>query len=355
MKVTNRKVRLSITGSSIAPGPQGSLSEQLTFLRDLEDMGLLHLVGGGSADSQSGVYAAMGLVAEHTRTAKVGPLVDNPYTRLPTVAAGEISMIQYISGGRAFFCLGTGGGQARAALQQMGLAPAKMAELREYAGAVKGLCAGQEVEYHGRRLKILGHRTPSNVPLYLDASGPQSMRLVGEIGDGAIIPFGVGRDAVAQLKSAIANGADRAGRDPNTIDCWWFPAVMLGKSEAEALDRVKFYLAMRTKSVMSYASLKGVPDHLHEPIKAFRKEYVAAEHGRPDLKTNGALLDKYRLTAWAADRQAIIGPPERIVERIQEISSWGVTNITFPLWEPTFDQRRQTARIFAERVVPYVS
>ena len=115
--MADAKVRLSI-GTRIAFGGPVPLRDQLRYLQDLEDMNLLHIVGGGRADSQSGVYSAMGLVAEHTRWAKVGPLVDNPHTRPPTVAAGEITTIQDISGGRAFFCLGTGGGQARATLRQ---------------------------------------------------------------------------------------------------------------------------------------------------------------------------------------------------------------------------------------------
>ena len=98
MPVADAKVRLSI-GTRIAFGGPVPLRDQLRYLQDLEDMNLLHIVGGGRADSQSGVYSAMGLVAEHTRWAKVGPLVDNPHTRLPTVAAGEITTIQDISGG----------------------------------------------------------------------------------------------------------------------------------------------------------------------------------------------------------------------------------------------------------------
>ena len=352
--MADAKVRLSI-GTRLAFGGPVPLRDQLRYLRDLEDMNLLHIVGGGRADSQSGVYSAMGLVAEHTRRAKVGPLVDNPHTRLPTVAAGEITTIQDISEGRAFFCLGTGGGQARATLRQYDLAPATMSEYGEYAAAVKGLCAGEEVDYHGHRLKLRSYPQPSMVPLYLDASGPRAIRLVGEIGDGAITPYGISRDAVTQLKAGFAEGAQTVDRDPEAIDCWWSAAVMLGKSEEEALEKIKFYLAMRTHSLMSYPERKGAPPELHEPIRTFRREYDLTAHGRPDATSNAALLDKCGLTSWSAARHAILGPPEQVVERLQEIAGWGVTNITFPLWEPTWDARRAAARVWAEKVVPFVS
>lgn len=347
-------IRLSI-GGGIAPGRTDSLSDQLALLREMEELNLLHLAGGGGADAQSGLYAAMALVAEHTRRTLVGSMVDNPYTRLPTVAAGEISMIQQISGGRAFFCLGTGGGQARATLRQFGLEPTTLAVFREYAAAVKGLCAGVPVEYQGRTLQIWGDREPSNVPLYLDVSGPRGMRLCGEIADGAIIPYGISQEAVAQFKEGIAEGARAVGRDPAAVECWWIPPVMLADTEAEALEKLKFYLAMRTNSIMSYPEKKAVPEELHERIRAFRAEYVPTAHSRPDLKTNSALLDKHDLTEWAASRHAILGPPGRIVERILEVASWGVTNIMFALWDRTVEDRRKSVRIFAEKVLPHVT
>lgn len=130
---------------------------------------------------------------------------------------------------------------------------------------------------------------------------------------------------------------------------------MLADTEAEALEKLKFYLAMRTNSIMSYPEKKAVPEELHERIRAFRAEYVPTAHSRPDLKTNSALLDKHDLTEWAASRHAILGPPGRIVERILEVASWGVTNIMFALWDRTVEDRRKSVRIFAEKVLPHVT
>ena len=111
---------------------------------------------------------------------------------------------------------------------------------------------------------------------------------------------------------------------------------------------------MRTNSIMSYPERKAVPERLHEQIRRYREDYVPTEHSNPDLKTNGALLDKHGLTEWAAGRHAILGPPERIVERLLEIREWGVTNIMFALWERGLDNRRQAARVIADKVLPYV-
>jgi 5,10-methylenetetrahydromethanopterin reductase len=221
--------------------------------------------------------------------------------------------------------------------------------------AVKGLCAGEEVVYHGHRLKFWGDRESSRVPLYLDASGPKAMQLVGEIAEGTITPYGISKDAVTQLKDNLGAGSGLAGRDPQVIDCWWIPTTMIAPTKEQALEKVKFYLAMRAMSIMSFPERKGIPEQFHDSIRAFRKEYVATEHSRPDLKTNGALLDKHGLTRWMADRHAILGPPEQVVERIQEIAEWGVTNILISLWDRTLEERRQTARVYAEKVLPHVS
>lgn len=53
------------------------------------------------------------------------------------------------------FCLGSGGGISTEVFHLMGVNnPASIAEVREYGLAVKGLCAGEEVQYKGPTLKI---------------------------------------------------------------------------------------------------------------------------------------------------------------------------------------------------------
>ena len=186
-----------------------------------------------------------------------------------------------------------------------------MSEYGKYAAAVKGLCAGEEVDYHGHRLKLRGYPQPSMVPLTSTRPGPRAMRLVGQIGDGAITPYGISRDAVTQLKAGFAEGAQTVDRDPEAIDCWWpCAAVMLGKSEEEALEKIKFYLAMRTHSLMSYPERKGAPPELHGPIRTFRREYDLTAHVAPDATSNAALLDKYLLTSWAAPAMPSSGHPD---------------------------------------------
>jgi len=70
-----------------------------------------------------------------------------------------------------------------------------------------------------------------------------------------------------------------------------------------------------------------VPDQLHQGVRALQREYRSDVHFNPVLgKTNAALLDKYGLTDWAAERFAVAGPPEYCVERLQELVGWGMTS-----------------------------
>ncbi|MER7007562.1 LLM class flavin-dependent oxidoreductase [Dactylosporangium sp. NPDC000555] len=330
-----------------------SLAEQIRYLRELEAMGLLHIAGTSDA-MENGMCGGLALTAEHTTHAMVGPVMATPASKNPTVAAGEIMMTNWVSGGRAFFGLGTGRGVVTASLRQYGRKPATLAELREYALAVKGLCAGEEVDYQGHRLSIWGFE-PSPVPLYLDVSGPKSARLAGEIADGVVTAYGISRDAVTQLETGLAEGAAAGGRDASAVDVWHIPTTMVADTEAEAIDRLKFYLAMRINSIFKYPKEKGVPEHLLGAVAEFQREFRPAEHGKYELGYNGALLDRLGLTDWIAQRQVLAGPPGRLVERIQEVSEYGVRNIVFALWGESNEHRLRNARIIADHVLPAIS
>src|SRR5262249_40854360 len=149
----------------------------LAFVKEVEELGMLHLASGNNS-------AVLALLAEHTQRPMIGPTVTNPQARNPIVAAQEWSFVQWLSGGRAFFGLGSGGGQDRDGLLMMGSKPSNIADIREYGQAVKDICAGRPAQWHGHTLV-----NPSPmwifhaVRLYLDVSGPKTARFVGEIAD----------------------------------------------------------------------------------------------------------------------------------------------------------------------------
>ena len=85
----------------------------------------------GIGDSQSlfrELYVSCALAAINTKRVRLGPRVSNPLTRHPAVTGGAIASVDELAPGRVFLGLGTGD----SAILNLGLRPAKMAQMREY-------------------------------------------------------------------------------------------------------------------------------------------------------------------------------------------------------------------------------
>jgi 5,10-methylenetetrahydromethanopterin reductase len=326
------------------------LPEQLRQLRELESMGLLHIAGAAEA-AENGAFASVALAAEHTKKALVGPTMTNSALRNPIITAGELKMIDWISGGRAFLGLGSGGGRATLSMAQLGHPSPRLADTREFGLAVKNLCRGEEVEYQGRTLSLWSS-DPVDVRLALDATGPKTMELAGEIADVAVTAFGLSQEAVAEVHRRIAAGATKSDREASDIQTWFLPIFMLAPTEEEARQRTKFYFAARLRARARYPHL--VPEELVPGIRALASEFRDEEHGQMDLPFNASLVDKYGLTDWTAQSHLLGGPPERIVDRIQEIHEYGVDNIIFVLWGSD-EERMHDARVIADKILPQLA
>ena len=100
-------------------------SDFVRWVRAADAVGF-DVIGYGDTQNLWGdLFVALTLAAEHTTRARVGPMVTNPMTRHPAVAACGMASIQQIAGGRAFYGVGTGD----SALRNIGVRAATVAEL----------------------------------------------------------------------------------------------------------------------------------------------------------------------------------------------------------------------------------
>ena len=98
---------------------------------------------------------------------------------------------------------------------------AKLSELREHVDICRGLLGGQTVPHEeaGRR-RMIRFLNPTGgwinlkkkVPIYVAASGPKTLELAGEIGDGVILFGAVGDSLLEHALSHVRRGAERAGK-----------------------------------------------------------------------------------------------------------------------------------------------
>jgi 5,10-methylenetetrahydromethanopterin reductase len=297
-----------------------NLGDFVEWVRRAEDVGFDVIGYGDSQNLWADLFVALTLAAQNTRHARIGSMVTNPMTRHPAISAGGMASIQQLAGGRAFYGIGSGD----SALLNIGVRAATRAELEAYCLAFRNLCAGEQATWQGQTSDMKWHTQP--VPIWLSAEGPRMLDLAGRIADGVIVGNGVTTDVVEDSIARIRRAAEFAGRNPDEIELWWMLKVHFAPSEEQGWRELGWSLAGGNKTFRSGLEGKFVPEALRERVLGLVAEYDSAEHARPGAH-NAKLVEKYDLFEFLGRRFTACGPPERIVERIQEITEAGATNL----------------------------
>ena len=284
-----------------------------------EEMGFDYV---GVADSQSlarELYVTLAVVAASTERVMLGPTVSNPLTRHPAVAASAIASINELSKGRAFLGLGSGD----SAVLNLGLRPARLAELHHYIQSVREMLAGETAEYRGDRAHVRWSNTA--IPVAMSAEGPRTLAMAGSVADAAIIHTGLTTDVLEDTVARIREGERAAGREEGATGVWAFAKCNIADNRAEAIDEIKMALAASGHHAFRFTlEGKNVPEQYREAVSVLHREYEAAEHEQVGQTRNAALTDELGLTDYFADRFAIVGTPEECRAKTRAIFDAGV-------------------------------
>jgi 5,10-methylenetetrahydromethanopterin reductase len=321
-------------------------------LKDLVEWGQLIESYGfdyvGLADSQSlqpDPYVALALMAGSTRVVHMGPEATNPITRHPAVTASAIASINRISGGRAFITVASGD----SAIENIGLHPARLSELREYLLTLRALFNGESCTYKGARIHTKWIR--DDIPIVLAAEGPKTLCLAGEVADVALVHTGLTPQILDATIGHIRDGERAAGRPLGTVKVAAFAYCRVADSREEALQPIKGGISASANHAFR-VTLEGkhVPTEFVEPILTLRKRYNNAEHG--DRGTpSAALPDELGLTEFLAERFSIAGTPEECREKVKMVESHGVSAISLAMRFDDGDKDMTALRRIAEELV----
>jgi alkanesulfonate monooxygenase SsuD/methylene tetrahydromethanopterin reductase-like flavin-dependent oxidoreductase (luciferase family) len=206
---------------------------------------------GGGRD----VFLTLAAYANATKRARLSPGIASIYTRTPGVLAASGATLDQLSDGRAIIGLGTGHAQGLLSGHGMTL-DRPLARMRDYVLLIRAVLRGDTEMPRTKTLEIsrlrLGTDTRADLPIYIAALGPKMCRLAGEVADGVILNWATpayASEAVAQVRE----GAERAGRDPLSVDIAMYlrvaPTVDEATRKALAADiasyaQLPFYRAM---------------------------------------------------------------------------------------------------------------
>ena len=183
-------------------------------VRVAEELGYEH-VATGEAWGPSAI-PFLTLIAASTHRITLGTSILNCFSRSPAVFAQEFALLDQISGGRTIFGLGSSGANV---IEHFHGVPFEkpLRRIRETVEIFDMLIAGERLEYDGaifkldRGFQLDAARPRREIPVWIAALTPASIRQAGQIADG-VIPIHWPRQHFASLRDGLSEAADASGR-----------------------------------------------------------------------------------------------------------------------------------------------
>jgi 5,10-methylenetetrahydromethanopterin reductase len=300
----------------------------------------------GIGDSQSlfrDVHVCEALVAISTKSIRFGSRVINPKSRHPAVAAGGAATLEEIAPGRTMIGVGTGD----SSVDNIGVRPATLAQLAGYIKSIRELLATGNSVYDGSPCRLTWFR--GRVPIYIAASGPKTLQLAGEIGDGVVINTGLAPEVIRDTINQVKVGCARAGRNIDDVDMWWIPQANIADTKEQAIDEIAMTLAS-AGSQLSRFTLEGkhLPPHLLSKVKTLGERYNSGHHDKPE-GSNGQLIKDLGLLDYLSDRFAVAGTPQDCIRKLEAAIAAGARQFWMSFH---FKEKARFMRAWAQGVIP---
>lgn len=288
--------------------------------RTAEEIGLGScMIGERMTVKDSAVLS--GGIAGCTTDLGVAAAATNHHTRHPMVTATMGSTMQALTEGRYAMAFGRG---MAANWKAIGLPAVTEAQLRDFVDILRRLWAGETlIDRKGPAgsWPVLYHQNglADSPPIGFVAVGPKTLELAGEIGDFVILHTFFSAEATANSVAAVRRGAERAGKDPDSVRIWSCLATASDAlSEEDQLRR-------RTGRLMTYLqayadvliTANGWDPQVWERIRTTQLFLDAAAAGPIDASASVEVLEQFDALIpdeWLS--AAAYGTPEQCVQKI---------------------------------------
>ena len=285
-------------------------------------------------------FVVFATVAEGTERIQLATGVTNVHTRHPAALATAAATVNEISGGR--FVLGTGRGDT--ALFHLGLPPMPIAEFFERTTRLQTYLSGGTIDIDGResRIRWLDSAKAGKVPLDIAASGPKVIDFSARTAERITFALGADPDRVAWgIALARAAAADAGQRSRPTSRS---APTSASAAIPTSTRRGRWCTAASPRSPTSRRCPArpepGWPATTRTSSPRSAAATTATSTSATTPPTPPRSPDEF------IDRFAVTGTPDRVVERLQELSALGIDR--FVVTGPGFGADRDDARLATE-------
>ena len=286
------------------------------------------------------IYSRM--LAE-TERMTVGPMVTNPGTRDWTVLASLFATLNDMYGERTICGIGRGD----SALRVIGRKPRTLAAMVECMGVVKGLMAGEEVDYMGNPIRIPWIEQGWNLPVWAAGYGPRALDTIGRHADGFILQL-ADPQILEWTAAAVRAAAEDEGRDPDEVKICAAAPAYVGDDIGHQRDQLRWFGGMVGNHVHDLVKRYGsdspemVPPALAEYIAA-REGYDYAHHGKAGNPSTDFVPDEI------VDRFCVLGTAEDHIAKLEHLRDLGVDHFGVYLMH---DDQEATLTAYGDEIIP---
>jgi alkanesulfonate monooxygenase SsuD/methylene tetrahydromethanopterin reductase-like flavin-dependent oxidoreductase (luciferase family) len=193
----------------------------------------------------------------------------------------------------------------------------------------------------GKALRLIVHPVRDYIPIYLAAIGPKNLELLGEIADGWLAIFFSPEHAASQL-APIKAGVEKSGRTLDAIDVVPSVPLALGDDLEALADPLRGYAAL-------YIGGMGSREQNFYNAHARRMGYDEEASKIQDLYLAGDKVAAMNEVPFDfVDKTSLLGPMERIADRMQAYAESGVTTLSITPAAGTVEERLVALRTAAE-------
>ena len=328
----------------------GNDADNLVLAREADRLG--YSVVWAAEAYGSDAATVLTWIAAQTEQIDVGSAIFQIPGRTPANTAMTAATLDTLSGGRFRLGLGVSGPQVSEGWHGVRF-DKPLTRTREYVDIVRMALSRQKVQYQGefftlplpdgpgKALTLTVHPVRESIPIYLAAVGPKNLELTGEIADGWLAIF-FAPERASEIMAPLVAGREATGRTMEGFDVVPTVPVVFGDDVAACADPIRFYSAL-------YVGGMGSREKNFYNQLATRMGYEQAAI---------EIQDKYHARdydgAMAAvplefiDRTSLIGPPERVRDRLAAYAEAGVTTLTIAAYAGSLDDRIATLRTMVD-------
>jgi F420-dependent oxidoreductase-like protein len=328
----------------------GNDKDNLAVAREADRIGYDSVWAAEAYGSDAATVLAF--VAAQTERIGIGSAIFQIPARTPAMTAMTAATLDSLSGGRFRLGLGVSGPQVSEGWYGVRFAK-PLSRTREYVAVVRQALSRQPLRHEGefwtlplpdgpgKALRLTAHPVREDIPLYLASVGPKNLELTGEIADGWLGIFFAPEHAAESLDHVKA-GRAKAGKDMAGFDVVPTVPVVFGDDLEACAEPLRHYAAL-------YVGGMGSREQ-----NFYNRLVVRMGYGEAAAQVQDLYLAKQHRDAAAAvpfefiDRTSLIGPVERVRDRLAAYAEAGVTTLSVASFAGSLEERVGALRTLAD-------